>query len=319
MKGNKNMTKSKETLKAFVGEVINEMIHNNDNWVKMFGDENLLPATNAITKNRYKGVNYFMLAATTRDKGYKQNIWATYKQWATVGAQVVKGSKSTTVVHYKPPVYKDKKTGKVFEGRPEDIYSVAKELERVKFPMLSAASVFNVAQVDLSNSSYKVEEKTNTQYSVANIDKFVKDTGVKIIFEDDTSCYYQESKDLINMTPKAKFHDTSDADATQHYYATLFHELTHATKHKSRLDRRAQFQDDAQKSYAYEELVAELGSVLLSQHFNQTKTVRENHAQYLNSWIKALQKDFTFLTSAAQKASAAVEYYLNQQSKQRAA
>ena len=37
MKGNKNMTKSKETLKAFVGEVINEMIHNNDNWVKMFG------------------------------------------------------------------------------------------------------------------------------------------------------------------------------------------------------------------------------------------------------------------------------------------
>ena len=121
------------------------------------------------------------------------------------------------------------------------------------------------------------------------------------------------------MTPKAKFHDTSDADATQHYYATLFHELTHATKHKSRLDRRAQFQDDAQKSYAYEELVAELGSVLLSQHFNQTKTVRENHAQYLNSWIKALQKDFTFLTSAAQKASAAVEYYLNQQSKQRAA
>ena len=38
MKGNKNMTKSKETLKSFVGEVINEMIHNNDNWVKMFGD-----------------------------------------------------------------------------------------------------------------------------------------------------------------------------------------------------------------------------------------------------------------------------------------
>ena len=77
MKGNKNMTKSKETLKSFVGEVINEMIHNNDNWVKMFGDENLLPATNAVTKNRYKGINYFMLAATTRDNGYKQNLWAT--------------------------------------------------------------------------------------------------------------------------------------------------------------------------------------------------------------------------------------------------
>ena len=314
MKGNKNMTKSKETLKSFVGEVINEMIHNNDNWVKMFGDENLLPATNAITKNRYKGINYFMLAATTRDKGYKQNVWATYKQWATVGAQVAKGSESTTIIFYKPPMYKDKKTGNIITGRVN--YS---DHEKVTGPIMSAASVFNVAQVDLSNSSYKVEEKTNTQYSVANIDEFVKNTGVKIIFEDDTSCYYRESEDLINMTPKAKFHDTSDADATQHYYATLFHELTHATKHKSRLDRRNQFEDDSRKSYAYEELVAELGSIMLSQHFNQTKTVRENHAQYLNSWIKALQKDFTFLTSAAQKASAAVEYYLNQQSKQRAA
>lgn len=318
MKGNKNMTKSKETLKSFVGEVINEMIHNNDNWVKMFGDENLLPATNAVTKNRYKGINYFMLAATTRDKGYKQNVWATYKQWATVGAQVTKGSESTTIIFYKPPMYKDK-NGNIVTSRVDYVKGSAQVHEKVTGPIMSAASVFNVAQVDLSNSSYKIEEKTNTQYSVANIDKFVKNTGVEIIFDDETSCYYQESKDLINMTPKAKFHDTRDADATQHYYATLFHELTHATKHKSRLDRKAQFEDDAQKSYAYEELVAELGSVLLSQHFNQTKTVRENHAQYLNSWIKHLQKDFTFLTSAAQKASAAVEYYLNQQSKQRAA
>ena len=318
MKGNKNMTKSKETLKSFVGEVINEMIHNNDNWVKMFGDENLLPATNAVTKNRYKGINYFMLAATTRDKGYKQNVWATYKQWATVGAQVTKGSESTTIIFYKPPMYKDK-NGNIVTSRVDYVKGSAQVHEKVTGPIMSAASVFNVAQVDLSNSSYKIEEKTNTQYSVANIDKFVKNTGVEIIFDDETSCYYQESKDLINMTPKAKFHDTRDADATQDYSATLFHELTHATKHKSRLDRKAQFEDDAQKSYAYEELVAELGSVLLSQHFNQTKTVRENHAQYLNSWIKHLQKDFTFLTSAAQKASAAVEYYLNQQSKQRAA
>ena len=318
MKGNKNMTKSKEPLKSFVGEVINEMIHNNDNWVKMFGDENLLPATIAVTKNRYKGINYFMLAATTRDKGYKQNVWATYKQWATVGAQVTKGSESTTIIFYKPPMYKDK-NGNIVTSRVDYVKGSAQGHEKVTGPIMSAASVFNVAQVDLSNSSYKIEEKTNTQYSVANIDKFVKNTGVEIIFDDETSCYYQESKDLINMTPKAKFHDTRDADATQHYYATLFHELTHATKHKSRLDRKAHFEDDAQKSYAYEELVAELGSVLLSQHFNQTKTVRENHAQYLNSWIKHLQKDFTFLTSAAQKASAAVEYYLNQQSKQRAA
>ena len=310
------MTKSKDTLKEFVGTVVNEMIHNNDNWVKMFGDENTLPATNAVTQAKYKGINYWMLGATTLKKKYSNNIWATYKQWATVNAQVVKGSKGTTIVYYKPPVYKNKKTGQVITTSS---FQIDGNVERVTGPLLTAATVFNAAQVDLSESKYKLPSKNTTQYSIKNIDKFVTDTGVKIIFDDETSCYYQESKDLINMTPKNKFKDTSDADATQHYYATLFHELTHAPKHKSRLDRRNQFEDDSRKSYAYEELVAELGSILLSQHFNQTKTVRENHAQYLNSWIKALQKDFTFLTSAAQKASAAVEYYLNQQKTKAAA
>jgi len=301
------MTKSRDTLKEFVGDVIQAMVHNDKDWTKMFGDAKTLPARNAVTNNRYKGINYLMLGATTHNNKYANNIWATYKQWASVGAQVVKGSKSTTVIHYRPPVYKHKKTG-------VEVNSVkwieTNDYTKIKWPNLSAASVFNVAQVDLTNASYKVPTRNTTQYSVDTIDNFVSGVDVKIINEDHDSCYYNETKDLINMTPKEKFINTTDADATQHYYATLFHELTHATKHAKRLNRKAQFQDDAHKSYAYEELVAELGSILLSQHFGQTKTVRENHAKYLNSWIEALKKDFTFLTSAAQKASAAVEFYI---------
>ena len=301
------MTKSRDTLKAFVGDVIQAMVHNDKDWTKMFGDAKTLPARNAVTNNRYKGINYLMLGAVTHNNEYANNIWATYKQWASVGAQVVRGSKSTTVIHYRPPVYKHKKTG-------VEVNSVkwieTNDYTKIKWPNLSAASVFNVAQVDLTNASYKVPTRNTTQYSVDTIDNFVSGVDVKIINKDHDSCYYNESEDLINMTPKEKFINTTDADATQHYYATLFHELTHATKHAKRLNRKAQFQDDARKSYAYEELVAELGSVLLSQHFGQTKTVRENHAKYLNSWIEALQKDFTFLTSAAQKASAAVEFYI---------
>ena len=301
------MTKGRDTLKEFVGDVIQAMVHNDKDWTKMFGDAKTLPARNAVTNNRYKGINYLMLGAVTYNKEYANNIWATYKQWSTVGAQVVKGSKSTTVIHYRPPVYKHKKTG-------VEVNSVkwieTDDYTKIKWPNLSAASVFNVAQVDLTNASYKVPTRNTTQYSVDTIDNFVSGVDVKIINKDHDSCYYNESEDLINMTPKEKFINTTDADATQHYYATLFHELTHATKHAKRLNRKAQFQDDARKSYAYEELVAELGSILLSQHFGQTKTVRENHSKYLNSWIEALKKDFTFLTSAAQKASAAVEFYI---------
>ena len=63
-------------------------------------------------------------------------------------------------------------------------------------------------------------------------------------------------------------------------------------------------------NYAFEELVAELGSVLFGQQFNIEKTIRGNHIQYLNSWIKALENDFSFLTSAIAQASRAFEYYV---------
>ena len=69
------------------------------------------------------------------------------------------------------------------------------------------------------------------------------------------------------------------------------------TGHKNRLDRKNKF-DDNKKSYAYEELVAEIGSIFFGFEFNITKTIRDNHAKYLNSWISNLNNDYTFLTGA---------------------
>jgi antirestriction protein ArdC len=111
------------------------------------------------------------------------------------------------------------------------------------------------------------------------------------------------------MTPKEFFKDTKDSDATVNYYSVLFHELTHATGHKNRLDRKDKF-DDHSKSYAFEELIAETGAILFGKHFKIEKTIRPNHAQYLNSWITALQKDFSFLTGAIAQASRSFEYFV---------
>ena len=41
-------------------------------------------------------------------------------------------------------------------------------------------------------------------------------------------------------------------------------------------------------------------------NFNFTKTIRDNHAKYLNSWIKCLNNDYTFLTGATAQAQKAV-------------
>ena len=296
--------KANQILEQFAKEVIDSMKKNNGRWEKMFGEN--INAFNSTPNNRYRGINQLMLSFTSENKEYKNNIWASYKQWQSLNAQVNKGEKGTGIVFYKPAVYVSKKTGNPVPAGTILDNKTAKKSRSV----LRSSTVFNVSQVDLTNSEYKIPVRKNSkQYSIKEIDSFITSTAIEIKNEDNNSCYYVPSKDYINMTPKEFFKDTKDSDATINYYSVLFHELTHATGHKNRLDRKNKF-DDHKKSYAFEELIAETGSILFGKHFKIEKTVRPNHAQYLNSWIKALQNDYNFLTSAIAQASRAFEYYV---------
>ena len=289
------MAIAKEVINNFTKSVIESMKKNGSNWNKMFGDN--LDPINVISNKRYRGINWAMLSFDCEDKKYAHNIWATYKQWASLNAQVTKGSKGTPIIFYKPPVYKKNKD--------------TDKNERVQWAVMRASTVFNVNQVDLSNSEYKVPvKKTGKQYSIDEIDNFINETKVIIKHDDVNRCFYVPSKDYINMAPKEKFQDTKESNATVHYYSTLFHELTHATGHEKRLNRQKQFDDDHKKSYAYEELIAETGSILFSKHFRIEKTIRDNHAKYLNGWIKYLNDDYSFLSSAIAKAGKAFDHFV---------
>ena len=289
------MAIAKEVINNFTKSVIESMKKNGSNWNKMFGDN--LDPINVISNKRYRGINWAMLSFDCEDKKYAHNIWATDKQWASLNAQVTKGSKGTPIIFYKPPVYKkNKDTG---------------DREKIKWAVKRDSTVFNVSQVDLSNSEYKVPvKKTGKQYSIDEIDNFINETKVIIKHDDVNRCFYVPSKDYINMAPKDKFKDTKESNATVHYYSTLFHELTHATGHEKRLNRQKQFDDDHKKSYAYEELIAETGSILFSKHFRIEKTIRDNHAKYLNGWIKYLNDDYSFLSSAIAKAGKAFDHFV---------
>jgi len=298
------MPTAQQTLEQFKDDVVSSMKQNNGRWEKMFGDN--INAINSVTNNRYRGINQFMLSFKSASKKYKNNIWATYKQWESLNAQVKKGSKGTGIIFYKPSVYVSKKTGDPVPAGTILDGSTAKK----SWSVLRGSTVFNVDQVDLTNSEYKIPvNKFGKQYSIKEIDSFIKSVDVTIKHDDVNSCFYVPSKDYINMTPKEFFKDTKDSDATVNYYSVFFHELTHATGHEKRLDRKNKF-DEHKKSYAFEELIAETGSILFGKHFKIEKTVRPNHAQYLNSWIKALENDFSFLTSAIAQASRAFEYYV---------
>ena len=89
-----------------------------------------------------------------------------------------------------------------------------------------------------------------------------------------------------------------------HFYCIAFHELTHWTGHKSRLDRDLKNRFSS-RDYAAEELVAELGAAFLCAEFAFDGDVR--HAGYIATWIELLKADKRAFFTACSKASQAVE------------
>jgi len=96
------------------------------------------------------------------------------------------------------------------------------------------------------------------------------------------------------------------------YYSTLFHELTHATGHESRLkrldtDRLAAF---GSKDYSQEELVAEMGSAFLCGHCGIAERIIDNSAAYIQGWLRRLRNDKRLVVFAAAQAQKAADFVL---------
>ena len=68
-----------------------------------------------------------------------------------------------------------------------------------------------------------------------------------------------------------------------------------------------------------EQLVAELGAAMFCASTGVTSSPREDHARYINNWLKALKSDKRFIFAAASQAQKAVDFLFSQQHEQRAA
>jgi len=262
-------------------------------WDAPFNNLNSRPM-NAKTKNGYKGINAIMTSFDTYFSKYKYCLYATKKQWASLGNAPKSGAKPLPIIFYKP-LMQDSKVDPTMKVQAGCILLYSKG--------------YNYAQTEGDYTPPVF--KTGKQYSIDGIDQFVKSTKVDLRHKEQGRCFYNQTGDYINMTSKINFKDTTEADASVHYYSVLFHELTHSTGHESRTGRIKKNNDKfgVRNEYAFEELVAELGSVLFGQQFNIEKTIRGNHIQYLNSWIKALKTDYTLIADASAQAQKAVDFF----------
>jgi len=234
---------------------------------------------NFATKKPYSGVNVWLLGMTE----FSRPEWLTYKQAAALGGQVRKGESATLACFYAPMVSSKKDA----DGK-SSVYSLLKHF-----------NLFNVEQVDgLTLPDLPELPKPSGSEMAVFLRTRCTDLGVGLRHSGD-SAYYERIADRVTM-PSTAF--VSDAA----YSAVLAHELIHATGSANRLNRKKgeRFGDS---DYAFEELVAELGSAFLCAEFGISSEYGTQHESYLASWLKVLGSDKNAFFKASRQADKAFQ------------
>jgi antirestriction protein ArdC len=253
-------------------------------WIKPWSaTAGLNTPCNAATNRPYSGCNVVLLWMAA-NAGYRTPRYLTFKQALDLGGNVRKGEHGTKVYFVKQLQVADR-NGE--EGKTRIV------------PMMQEYTVFNVDQCVPDRVLTLGEVKVgNTDLRDAAIDEFLGSSGVEIR-EGMGEAYYRPGADFISLPRFEAFKSAAT------FYATAFHELGHATGHRSRLDRdlRGRF---GEKAYAAEELIAELCAAFLCAEFSLDGELR--HAGYIQSWIGLLKTDCRAFFTACSKAQAAADY-----------
>jgi len=258
-------------------------------WQKPWNVEIGMPQ-NLVSKKAYSGMNILMLAFTDFSSPY----WLTWNQAEKLGGYIKAGQekKYEIVTFWKSNKYVKKtfdSNGEVLEEEKKGMilryYKVwnAEQTEDVKFPEIE-----QVQHNPIPEAESVVNGMPNQPEILLN----------------GTRAFYVPSKDKVVVPAMGHFGNVEE------YYSTLFHELTHSTSHKSRLDRWTKGHTFGDKDYSKEELVAEIGAALLCGYCGM-EVPFDNSVAYLQSWLSQLENDPKMLVRAAGQAQKAMDYILH--------
>jgi antirestriction protein ArdC len=258
-------------------------------WGKAGGTAPGLPR-NALTGRAYSGVNILILWGTVIDRAYRTQSWLTFKQARDAGGSVRKGEEGTTVV------YADRFTPETEKARAAQAGEDARAI-----PFLKRFTVFNVAQCEGLRPGLTGDPAPSPEREIVPVAEAVIAASGVAFQVGGSRAFYAPGPDVVQVPPQPAFFDQIN------YYRTCLHELTHATGHGSRLDRKL-ISGFGTKDYAREELVAEMGSAFLCAALGIVPTVR--HADYLAGWLDVLREDNRAIFRAASAASKAADWLL---------
>lgn len=241
---------------------------------------------NARSGRPYSGVNVFLLWMELEEHPgwWDRPAFMTFKQALEAGGNVRKGEHGFQVYYMSNYSKKD----------ADD-----PDAEERSIRFLKRYTVFHVSQCENLTGRLATPADAGVEPLMRDdMAEFYAAVGATTL-HGGNSAFYAPGPDRIQMPKLEQF------DAEYHYHSTRLHEITHWTGAKHRLERMkgTRFGD---ASYAFEELVAELGCALLSSELGVTGQLR--HAEYIGHWIKLLADHDRAFFSAASQASKAVEF-----------
>ena len=247
--------------------------------------------------NRISGKSYSMLNQMLLEH---EGEYLTFNQITSLGGSVKKGGKSEIVVFFKMNEYKEKKEND--------------EIEVKIYPILRYYRVFHISQVN----GIEPQEDTNINVNSDSedfceaeqaVERYLKNAAINYKVSGKSKACYSPLTDTIEVPEYKQFVNMNE------YYSTFFHEIIHSTGHETRLNRDMKNGFGSEK-YAKEELVAELGSIFLNNHYHvETSDTFTNSSAYIQSWLKALKDDKKLIVTASTQAEKAAHYVLEKATK----
>lgn len=250
---------------------------------------NVCSPRNLITNNSYRGINYMLTAM----QGFPSNFWISFEQAKKRKLYIKSGQHYTPIVKWIIDENEDGKT--IYKGcKYFQVYNLSqfKDWETVITP----DSEIDTSKIQSTNSMIEECETLIKGYKNPPTIK----TG--------NNASYSPISDSVTIPNLNNF------ISSEHYYATLIHELVHSTGHENRLKRKgiSEGMDGfGGKNYSFEELVAEIGSCFLCNYSGiDSEKVFENSVAYIQSWLQKFKNDVSMLPKAAQLAQKAVDLIL---------
>lgn len=263
--------------------IVNQILDKLESWVLPWQKSWIgwMPC-NYETDKEYRWLNKLLLLLDD----YKDKRYLTAKQVHKLGWKIKKWENATKIIFWK---YDE---------------SIDDELDlKYRYPIIRYYNIFNIEQVEWIELAPKKELDVLDRYNKAN--------NILNIYRDKPNIAIWTNPCYIPITDTIEIPSVDNFKTTDDYYSTLFHELIHSTWSVKRLNR---FWNKVlsywSNEYSFEELVAEIWAMFLSQEVWIIQKTKDNSISYIQWWLEYLNKNKKDIIYASSFAQRAVDYIL---------